>query len=104
LLGSWTVDHYSIVTGRFKNKVVASIIQRKIRSTRNHIHCNLFLALIFNTIFKCLLFVQGKPEHFFVKIEFSREQLGAFIGRMHNSHFGSLRVNNSDVLGNVKKG
>ncbi|CAG5095781.1 Oidioi.mRNA.OKI2018_I69.XSR.g14334.t2.cds [Oikopleura dioica] len=32
---------------------------RKIRSTRNHIHCNLFLAWIFNTIFKCLLFVQG---------------------------------------------
>ena len=104
LLSSWTVNHYSIVTGRLINEVVATIIQRKIRSTRNHIHCNLFLAWIFNTIFKCLLFVQGKSEHIFVTIELWREQLGSFIGRMHNYHFGSLRVNNSDVLGNVKKG
>ena len=38
---------------------------RKIRSTRNYIHCNLFMAIIVNTMFKTLLFVQGllKKQH-----------------------------------------
>ena len=38
---------------------------RKIRSTRNYIHCNLFMAIIVNTMFKTLLFVQGllKNQH-----------------------------------------
>ncbi|CAG5095783.1 Oidioi.mRNA.OKI2018_I69.XSR.g14334.t1.cds [Oikopleura dioica] len=54
-----TIDNYSVVFGKFLEYIQRSYIQRKIRSTRNHIHCNLFLAWIFNTIFKCLLFVQG---------------------------------------------
>ena len=35
------------------------LLLRKIRSTRNYIHCNLFLSIIISTIFKTILFIQG---------------------------------------------
>ena len=39
---------------------VILLMLRKIRSTRNFIHCNLFMSIIVSTVFKTMLFIQGK--------------------------------------------
>ena len=41
--------------------IMVLLILRKIRSTRNFIHCNLFMSIIVSTIFKTMLFIQGLP-------------------------------------------
>ena len=38
---------------------VILLMLRKIRSTRNFIHCNLFMSIIVSTVFKTMLFIQG---------------------------------------------